>query len=228
MILASAAAGLSRALSPAMRGVLVRVLATTLALLIALWLALNAALAALLSRQTVLADNPWLETGLQVIAGAGFLVGLVYLLPAVAALVAGLFLDRAAAIVERTDFPADPPGEDLPLGPSLLGSLRFFGVVLLVNLVALALLLVPVVNVAAFFLANSYLLGREYFELAAARRRSVPEARALRRANRARVWLAGGLIAGFLLIPILNLAAPLFGVALMTHLERRIARKGGG
>lgn len=228
MILASAAAGLSRALSPAMRGVLVRVLATTLALLIALWLALNAALAALLARQSVLADNPWLETGLQVIAGAGFLVGLVYLLPAVSALVAGLFLDRAAGIVERTDFPADPPGEDLPLGPSLLGSLRFFGVVLLVNLVALAFLLVPVVNVAAFFLANSYLLGREYFELAAARRRSVGEARALRRANRARVWLAGGLIAGFLLIPVLNLAAPLFGVALMTHLERRIARKGGG
>ena len=228
MILASAAAGLSRALSPAMRGVLVRVLATTLALLIGLWLALNATLAALLSRQSVLADNPWLETGLQVIAGAGCLVGLVYLLPAVSALVAGLFLDRAAAIVERTDFPADPPGEDLPLGPSLLGSLRFFGVVLLVNLVALALLLVPLVNIAAFFLANSYLLGREYFELAAARRRSVGEARALRRANRARVWLAGGLIAGFLLIPVLNLAAPLFGVALMTHLERRIARNGGG
>lgn len=227
MILGAAAAGLSRALSPAMRGVLLRVLATTLALLLALWIALNAALAAILDRQAALSDAPWLETTLQVIAGAGFLVGLLYLLPAVSALVAGLFLDRAAGIVERTDFPGDPPGRDLPFWPSLLGSVRFFGLTLLVNLVALGLLLVPVMNVAAFFLANSYLLGREYFELAAARHRSLPEARALRRAHRGRVWLAGALIAAFLLIPILNLAAPLFGVALMTHLERRIARARG-
>ena len=40
---------------------------------------------------------------------------------------------------------------------------------LLVNIVALFLLLIPGVNLIAFYLGNGYLLGREYFELAAMR-----------------------------------------------------------
>ena len=59
-------------------------------------------------------------------------------------------------------------------------SAKFFVVVIVGNLIALLLLLVPGVNIAAFFVVNGYLLGREFFEFAAMRHRSPDEAKALR------------------------------------------------
>ena len=74
-----------------------------------------------------------------------------------------------------------------------------------------------------FFVANSYLLGREYFLLAAMRFHSVEEAKALRKRHHGTVVLAGAFIAAFVSIPILNLATPLFGMAFMTHMHKKIA-----
>ena len=96
----------------------------------------------------------------------------------------------------------------------------------LVNGVALILFFVPVVNVAAFFLANGYLLGREYFELAAGRFRPMPEAAAMRAAHRGTILIAGFLLAGMVAIPIVNLFTPLFGVALMVHVHKGLAARG--
>ena len=63
------------------------------------------------------------------------------------------------------------------------------------------------------FVANSYLLGREYFLLAAMRFRTPTEARALYRAHRASVILSGMLIAFIVSIPVLNFITPLFAMA---------------
>ena len=78
------------------------------------------------------------------------------------------------------------------------------------------------VGVVIFFLAASFLLGREYFELAAMRFRSPAEAKDLRRAHNDTVFVAGMLIAAFVSIPVLNLATPLFGVALMAHMHKKV------
>jgi len=51
----------------------------------------------------------------------------------------------------------------------------------------------------------------------------VAEAKALRRAHQTTVFTAGLFIAAFVSIPILNLATPLFGTALMVHIHKRIA-----
>ncbi|WP_372426876.1 sulfate transporter family protein [Salinarimonas chemoclinalis] len=232
MILASAFAALRGVVSPGLRGILLRSIGLTILLLAVAWAAATRGVDWLLARETFTDAYPWIDTIGVIVAGAGFLVGALYLIPAVSAPVASIFADEAAAIVERTDFPTDPPGKEMPLLPSIGYGLRFFGLTLAVNLVALALLLVPVVNLAAFFLANAYLLSREYFELAANRHHPRAEAVALRKRHRGRVFLAGAVIAGFLLIPIVNLATPLFGVALMTHLHKRIvgleARRAGG
>ena len=48
------------------------------------------------------------------------------------------------------------------------------------------------------------------------------DAKALRRIHRGTVFIAGLFIAGFVSIPILNLATPLFGTALMVHVHKRI------
>ena len=100
-----------------------------------------------------------------------------------------------------------------------------FGVVILGNLAALILLFVPGINIAAFFLVNGYLLGREFFEFAAMRFRPEAEAKALRRQHAMTVFLAGLVIAGFLAVPFLNLATPLFAAAMMVHLHKAIAAR---
>jgi CysZ protein len=229
MIPVAAFAALRQTVSPALRGILWRSIGLTLLILAVLWAAATAGVDWLLAQETLTDAYPWIDTLGVVLAGAGLLVGAFYLIPAVTVLVASIFADEAAAVVERTDFPLDKPGVETPLLPSILYGLRFFGVTLVVNAGALLLLLVPGVNLAAFFLANAYLLGREYFELAAGRHRPRAEALALRRRNAGRVFLGGAVIAGFLLIPIVNLATPMFGVALMTHLYKRIDRgKGKG
>jgi len=104
-------------------------------------------------------------------------------------------------------------------------SLKFFAVVVLGNIVALLLLLVPGINIAAFFIVNGYLLGREFFEFAAMRFRPEAEARALRRKYAGTVFLAGLLIAAFLAVPLLNLLTPLFAAAMMVHLHKAVGAR---
>ena len=91
------------------------------------------------------------------------------------------------------------------------------------NLVALFLLLIPGVNIGAFFLVNGYLIGREYFEFAAMRFRPEADARDLRRRHAGTVFLAGLVIAGFLAVPLLNLLTPLFAGAMMVHLHKMLS-----
>jgi CysZ protein len=99
--------------------------------------------------------------------------------------------------------------------------------VLLVNIVALFLLLIPGVNLVAFYIGNGYLLGREYFELAAMRHVAPADARRLRKANRLTVFLSGLVIAGLASVPILNLVTPLFATGFMVRVYKDLARRSG-
>jgi CysZ protein len=96
--------------------------------------------------------------------------------------------------------------------------------VLAVNILALFLLPVPGINLIAFYLGNGYLLGREYFELAAMRHMPPDEAKQLRKANRVTVLLCGLIIAGIASIPILNLITPLFATAFMVRIFKGLSR----
>lgn len=225
MIVTDALAALRQVLSPALRRIVLRSLGLTILLLVAVWVALTNGIGWLLKTYPVSAQYPVIDAFVVFLAGAGLFVALVYLLPVVSALVAGFFLDDAAAIVERTDFPGDRPGIPLPTGQAILYALRFAGLAILLNLAALALFFVPGVNVAAFFVANTYLFGREYFEMAAARFRPMPDASRMRRRHQPEVLAAGAVMAGLMLVPILNLLTPVFGIALMVHVQKRIAAR---
>jgi uncharacterized protein involved in cysteine biosynthesis len=76
-----------------------------------------------------------------------------------------------------------------------------------------------------FFSVNGLLLGREYYETVALRRMSRSETTAFRRGNRFRLWLAGVLIALVFWVPVLNLAAPIIGTALLVHVVQRRQRR---
>lgn len=226
--MSAAFAALRQVLSRPLRRLVLRSLGLTVALLVGVWIAATNGFGYLLRTYPLSADYPVLDGFVVFMAGAGLLVALVYLLPAVAALVGSFYSDEAAAIVEGTDFPGDPPGTPLPTGRSILYGLRFAGLALLLNLAALTLVFVPVVNVAAFFGVNAYLLGREYFEMAAARFRPMAEAAELRRAHRATAMAAGAVLAGLMLVPVLNLVVPIFATALMVHVHKRVAAAATG
>ncbi|MEP9376784.1 sulfate transporter family protein [Aquabacter sp. CN5-332] len=222
-MLSAAFTAFGQVFSPLLRGVLLKAVALAIGLLVVLAIGLNMLLGWLVD----VPSHPWVETTLAIIAGLGIVLGALYLVPAVSSLVAGLFLDDVAEAVETASYPGTPHGMAQPIARSLLYSLRFFLLVLAVNLGALLLLLVPGVNIVIFFIANAYLLSREYFELAAMRYASPAEARALRQANATTVFLAGLLIAPLLMVPILNLITPIYGTAFMVHLHKRLAARPG-
>jgi CysZ protein len=229
MILDAARTAAGHLFSPQFRGVFYKVLGLTLLVLLALWFGLSEAVQwlALPWIDALLPGAPetagWLGLIASIVVGIGIALGLALLIAPATAIVAGIFLDDVAELVERTDFPDDPPGTPVPLLNSLFLSLKFFGVVVLGNLLALLLLLVPGVNVAAFFVVNGYLIGREFFEFAAMRFRPEAEAKALRRRNAGTVFLAGLVIAAFMAVPLLNLLTPLFACAMMVHLHKGLA-----
>jgi CysZ protein len=205
--------------SPPLRRILLKSIGLAFLLLVVLGMIVQAAI-------THLVTLPYpFDMALAIFAAFGIFAGAIYLMPPIISLVASLFFDEIAEEVERRNYAADPVGKALPITTSTLLSLRFFGLVLAVNLIALVLLILPGVNVAVFFFANGYLLGREYFELAAMRFRPIAEARALRRANAMRVFLAGLVIGGVVIIPILNLITPVFATAFMVRMHKKISRE---
>lgn len=231
MILDAARLSLVNLFAPETRAVFWKVLGLTALVLVGLWLALRQTFVSVLWPWfgMYLPDVPdwagWLTFVAAVFAGIGLALALALLIAPITALIAGIFLDDVAEVLEKRDYPNDPPGRALPLGQAIIGSVKFLGVVIVGNIIALLLLFIPGINLIAFFMVNGYLLGREFFEFAAMRFRTPDEARAFRSKHHATVFLAGLLIAGFLAIPIVNLLTPLFAAGLMVHLHKSISRR---
>jgi CysZ protein len=156
------------------------------------------------------------------VVALGLIASLTILAAPTASLVAGFYLDNIADAVEREIDPLSPRGRPLPLPASLYVGLRFAALSLLVNLAALVLTLFTGVGFVAFFVLNGYLLGREYFELAAMRHLPSPQAVELRRQRSFDVFIAGMIVAGFVAVPLLNLFTPLFATAFMTRVMKRL------
>jgi CysZ protein len=153
------------------------------------------------------------------------ITGAVLLMPLIAALVGSFFVDEVAEKVELKYYPAEPPGKALPFLRAVIEGLQIALLALLVYLCALPFVLLAGLGVVILFLANAYLLSREYFELAAMRFRTPAEAKAMRKANAGYVFLSGMVIALFVSIPLLNLATPIFAMTFMVHIHKGVAGK---
>lgn len=158
-------------------------------------------------------------------AGFGIIVGSVMLMPVVTAVVGSFFSDRIGEEVEREYYPADPPGRAVPLMLALWEGLKTALLALVIYLVAAPLILFAGFGAVIFFLATAYILGRQNFELAAMRFRPPAEAKLLRKRNAMLVYVGGLLITAFVSIPVVNLATPIFAMALMVHLHKRVSAK---
>jgi CysZ protein len=214
----AALAALREIFSPPFRAVLIKSLGMTLVFLALAWVGLDK-----LALSFVTVNHPWLQLALAYATGVGLFLFLAFLLGPISVLVAGLFLDDLADVVEADLYPPGERGQAIPAAQAILMGLRFAAVSAGVNLLALLLLLVPGLNAAAFLLANAYLLGREYFLFAATRFRSLEEATELRRRYAPQLFVAGLFIAFFVATPGLNVLTPLFGVAFMTRIHKMLS-----
>ncbi|GAB4264404.1 MAG: EI24 domain-containing protein [Pararhodobacter sp.] len=229
MILASFLAALGQANDPRFRRAIWLGLALAVALLVAMYALV------LMVVQIVTPDSfalPWIgeiggiTTLLSFASIAAMLVLSVFLMVPVASAFTGLFLDDVADAVEARHYPALPPARRPGMVETLVDSLRYFGVLVALNLVGLVIaVFTGGIGIVILWAINGYLLSREYFTMVAMRRMRAADAHAMRRANGLRLWIAGTLMAIPLSVPLVNLFMPVLGAATFTHLFHKIAMR---
>ena len=159
----------------------------------------------------------------QIAASFGVTVLAMWLFVPVAAAIAALYVERVAAAVDDRYYPSLPPAPGAPvLGQvieALVLGLRLLGLVLLGLLTAL---LIPGIGLLIAWGITSYAIGRGFFLPVAMRRMPRRQAEAVYRAHRGRILAQGGLIALGVWLPVVNLIAPVIGMAAMVHVLDQI------
>ena len=158
------------------------------------------------------------------LVGLVLIVSLWFTFRIVALAVLQLFGDEVVRAVEAKHYPTAAASaralgwrEELRVG--LLGLGRSLGYNLLALPVALLLLATGIGTVLVFAAVNAILLGRELTEMVALRHRDdVGNAPLPGFATRT---LLGGVVVALLLVPFLNLLAPVLGAAAATHIVHR-------
>lgn len=226
---------LAQMFSRPLRHVLFKAIGLALLLIAVVGIVLNRLFAALATSGAIWAEQTtsfaphalWstLAWVLSIMASLGIITGALFLMPTITAFVGSFFVDEVGGAVERQSYPAEPIGRAVPLLSALIEGVKFGLLTFVVYLCALPFVLFAGFGVVILFVANAYLLGRQYFEFAAMRFRMPHEAKMMRRANSVTVFLAGMVIALFVSIPIVNLATPIFAMAFMVHMHKRITGK---
>jgi len=149
-----------------------------------------------------------------------------FLAAPVAASFAGLFSEQVSERVEAAHL--YPRGRGLGFLEGLSDSLVVLGAVVLVSIAVLVV--TPFVGPLApvlFYGANGWLLGREFFHMAARRHLPSDRADALRRDRGGAVMALGVGIALLLTVPLLNILVPVLAAAAYTHLFHIVSAKRG-
>ncbi|GFE50592.1 membrane protein [Roseobacter cerasinus] len=233
MILTALFTALGQMTDPRFRGVLLTGLGLTIALLIAASVGVVWLVGGLVGDTTsiwLIGEVTWVQDLVSWGSALVLLVLSVFLMIPVASAITSMFLETVAQAVEDKHYPHLPAATPVPFGDALRDTVNFLGVLIAANVLALVVYLILIATVAlapvapvVFWALNGFLLGREYFTLAAARRVGRQEAKQLRARHSGTIWLAGTLMAIPLTIPILNLVIPILGAATFTHLFHLLA-----
>lgn len=228
MILASFFKALAQLPDKRFRSVLWRGIGLTIALLIGIyagllwlieWLTAEPITLPGVGQVTWLGDLlSWGSLGLVIIMS-------IFLMVPVASAITSLFLDEVAQAVEDKHFTSLPAVPKISFSEGLRDTANFLGVLIAANVFAFLLYAVfPFAAIFIFYALNGYLLGREYFQLAAMRRIGRTRAKELRKQHQSTIWIAGCLMAVPLSFPLINLVVPILGAATFTHLYHAVSR----
>ena len=169
----------------------------------------------------------WLDGTIEFLGGGAAFIIAILLFPGLASIVVGLSLERIARAVEARHYPDLPAPRNQPLREAIWSALKLALITVFLNLLIVPIYLVPVLNIFVFYGLNGYLLGREYFELAALRRMDEPDARQMRRRHRTRVFVAGVVITFLLSIPFVNWFMPVIAAAFAVHVFEGVRSRAG-
>ena len=168
---------------------------------------------------------PWIGT----ITFSGSLIGWgtfwiilglsVFLMVPVASAMSAFFVDDVARAVEERHYPNTQAQYRSKLSEEVRESLGFLGTMLVANMIALIFyaffaVFAPII----FWSLNGYLIGREYFYMAAKRHLGRDNALSVFRDHRFRVWMCGVILVLPMSVPLLNLVVPVLAAASFTHL----------
>ncbi|MDA9899172.1 EI24 domain-containing protein [Planktomarina temperata] len=211
---------------PKFRRVLWRGMGLTIVLLIAACLLVNFGINQLLSSAwaaNLIGNQSWLGALINV-GGVLFTIALsIWLMVPVTSAIIALFLDEVAQAVEARHYPHLPKQTATKLQDQILVGIRFLGILLLANIGALILsMIVPLLAPFVFWATNGYLMGREYFQMAAMRRMPRAQAQELFQRHQGSIWTAGILMAIPMSIPLVGLFIPILGAATFTHQFERL------
>jgi CysZ protein len=149
-----------------------------------------------------------------------------FLLPAVVVLIAGMFQEIAISRVEAESYPHFQRQERPKFWPDALHDIKFVLWALFLNILVLPFHLI-VIGFLISIALNSYLTGREFFEMAAGYHIGKPQAHKLIRYNRRAVYIGGFVITLMAVVPLLNLFVPIVAVVWMVHVYHHIDANRG-
>lgn len=161
----------------------------------------------------------YVSTAGEFVASVAVVVLAIALSPAISMVVGGLLFDVAAERVEKSI--AAPKARAVPLHEGIANGFRIALPALLMNLIAIPLYFIPVINALVFYSLNGFLMGREYSTITAARHMSYAEAVALRKRYGLSVFFVG------LACSVIPFFAPLVGASAMTRLVQSLRGEGG-
>ena len=166
-------------------------------------------------------NNSWFNALLTGSVGLLTGIGGWFMLPTLTVLIAGFFQEAAIQRVERLYYPNAIRRGDLKFWPELWQDIRFTLWAIFLNLLILPLYVFGIGFVVSILL-NAYLLGREFFESAAAYHIGKADAKTLRRKHRKTAFIGGTIITVMTLLPILNLFVPLLAIVWMLHVYHAV------
>ena len=169
-------------------------------------------------------DNPEWASILPFVGtlGAGLIAW--FLFPGIMPIIVNFFDARIAYLIEARDYPESMATNPTAFWPEFWHDARFSLMAVTLNILILPLyLFMPGLHLIPFYLLNGYLLGREFFVMAARRHIPIQEALVLRRKNGRTVLIAGVGLAILATLPLVNLLAPFWGIAVMVHLFHSVS-----
>ena len=160
----------------------------------------------------------WIDNILQTIFGISSILLSWFLFPLIATAIVSLFLDQICKNIEQREYKTDFPGQSLGTISSILEATRFLLLAFVINLLVFALgLIITPFSPFLYFIANGYLISREYFFQVGMRYSTRHEVQTLYNNYRISLLIAGSTLTMMLLVPILNLCVPVIAVATMVH-----------
>ncbi|MCF8473215.1 MAG: EI24 domain-containing protein [Emcibacter sp.] len=223
---------LSQIIDPVFLKVFVLGILTTIAAIIVTWF-----LADYVKSQIILSqfDWQWVNDFFQWLLDVDWIFNIIFFFlmgiffPPIATIFMSIYLDDIVDAVEDKYYPHQKAGKRLGFSHLAYIAVRLSLFIVLLNIIVIPLYLfffwLPFVPLVIFYTLNSYLLGWGYYEMVAVRHLGIKEAGYHRKTIRGQVLVGGFVITLLYSVPVLNLAAPILGAAILSHLFH-LSRQG--